>query len=137
MLLNPQTKLLVQVVKQVRVKTFRLAPFLEHFEKPHKLFVRPPVPGMGRTPIPFHACFLKFEMRGGVRLKKIHQVNQKFGLLPARVGAVQHALQMIDIIDQHPVLLIYHLGTGRKLFSPNYHVKTQVGLPCGAFCEHR
>jgi hypothetical protein len=66
MLLNPQTELLMQLAKQVQVEAFRLVPFLERFEKPHKLFVRPLVPGMGRTPVPFHTGFLKFEMRAGV-----------------------------------------------------------------------
>jgi hypothetical protein len=60
-------------------------------------------------------------------------MDQKFGLLPRQVGAIQHALQMIDVINQHPVLLIDHIRTRRELFSPNDHVKKRLGLPCGPY----
>ena len=78
---------------------------------------------VGRAPVTLHALLLKLEMGDGIGLQKINQMNQKLTLFARRIGASQHALQMIEVVDQHPVLLINHLGTRRELFSPIYHVK--------------
>jgi hypothetical protein len=65
-------------------------------------------------------------------------MKQEFGLLPGWIGLAQHGLQMIDVINQHPMMLIHRVGTGCELFSPNYHMKIRVRLFCENGCErHR
>jgi hypothetical protein len=123
MRLNPGTQFLMQVTKQVRMKAFRPAAFLELLKKLPELFMRLFVLRMSRTAVLLHTSLLKPEMCFGIGLEEINQVEQEFGLLPGRIGIGQHVLQMIGVVNQHPVLLIDRVGTDDELFAPKYHDK--------------
>jgi hypothetical protein len=132
MLLNPGTQFLMQATKQLRMKAFRPAAFLELLKKLPELFVRLFVLRMSRTAVSLHASLLKPEMRFAIGLEEINQVEQELGLLPRRIGIGQHALQMIGIVNQHPVLLIDRGGTDNELFAPEYHDKIPFDWPSKA-----
>jgi hypothetical protein len=72
----------------------------------------------GPAPETFHAMLFKTEMRVCVTFQKTHQMNQKFTFFPGRIGGGQHLLQVVDVVDQRPVLQVKLAGTGRELFIP-------------------
>jgi hypothetical protein len=130
--LNPQTHCLVQFPENVRSKTFHFAVFLELMEEVHELFVSLFILRMCRTPVFFHALLFKLEMRVRVRLQKIHQVDQKFALRTGWIGFGQHRLKMIEVINQHPVLVVQRAGARGELFIPKDHGKKQFCLLSGS-----
>jgi len=127
-LLNPQIDGLMQGPEGMRPETLGFALYFELMEKHPELFVGLFVFCMGRAQVAFHALLLKPEVLFGVRLKEIGQMDQEFAFLPGRIGAGQHALKMIDIVNQHPVLVVNLFGTGLEPFIPDYHGKTSSCL---------
>jgi hypothetical protein len=126
----------MQLTQQVGMQAFRPATMLELLKKFPELFVSQLVLRMGRTPISFHAVLLKPEMGFGIRLEEINQVEQEFSLLPGRIRIGQHALQMIGVVNQHPVLLIDRAGTDNELVIPEYHDKLLFAWPSGPVTGH-
>lgn len=121
MLLNPQTGGFVQGTKHVRPEALFFAALLELAEQGYELRVGAFILRVGRAAVTLHAIFFKLEMRLGVGFQKIYQVEQEFAFLPGGIGFGQHSLQMVDVIDQHPMLLIKLVGACCKPFVPKDH----------------
>jgi hypothetical protein len=120
-LCNPPAGGLMQPHNNFVAETFRPVARFEVAEKVPEPFMGLFVDGMGGAPVTFHALLLKLKMRFRVGFKKINQMDQEIAFLPGWIGDAQHLLQMIDVVDQHPVLKINLVRAGRKLFSPGYH----------------
>lgn len=129
-LLNPQTQGGVQVLEIFLPYPDCFAAFVEIVDEHHELSVRLLVTGMRRAPVTLHALFLQLEMCPGVGFQEIDQMDQEFKFRLGRVGVDQHSSQMIDVVDQDPMLLIQRIGTGRKSFVPEYHAHAGLfGFP--------
>jgi len=83
---------------------------------------------VGGAPVSFHALLFKLEMGVGVGFQKINQVEQELAFRPGGIGFGQHPLKMINIVDQHPVLLIQLAGASREAFIPKDHGKILICL---------
>jgi hypothetical protein len=81
---------------------------------------------MGRTPITFHALFLVLEMNIGIGFQVIHQMHRERRLLPVGMEVLQLLFQKIDVVNQHPVLLVKLFGTSLELFGPKYHNQKRI-----------
>jgi hypothetical protein len=118
---NPLADGLVQGADFVRSEALVPGVFLELPEKRHELLVGLLVFCVDRAPVAFHAILLKPEMPFGVGLEKVDQINQEIAGLHGGVGLGEQALEMIDVVNQHLMLLINRVRTGFELFVPDYH----------------
>jgi hypothetical protein len=119
--LNPRTDGLMQLADNFRTKPLMTVALLELLEKLYELRVRLLVPLMDGATMTFHAILFKMEMFFRVGFEKSHQPNQKFALLPRRVGFIHQALQLIDVVNQHLMLPVNFIGTGFKFIVPDNH----------------
>ncbi len=120
-LLDPPADGRMQAQDGFPAETFRPVALLELVGKHPELFMGLSVFFMGRAPVTGHALFLKLEMRPGIVRQEIQQLDHKLAFLPGGIGGGQQLLQMIDMVDQRPVLQVDLVGAGCELFSPGYH----------------
>lgn len=112
MVLDPLAECFMEAPQNINTQTFGLAAFFELLNKMEELRVRFLVFLVGGAPIILHAAFLKFEMRARVQFQKVHKTDQEFALLRGRIGLCQHTLQVVEIVEQHLVLLINCIRPG-------------------------
>ncbi len=113
---------LMQVPEQFHFEAFDLAQPFVIADKSPETFVLLLVLRMGRTPVALHALLLALEMNLGISFQIIHQMNCEFGLRRGGIGMFQLLFQKIDVLNQHPVLLVQVCKTSLKLLCPTYHM---------------
>ena len=89
----------MQLDENFLTETLRFEALFEIADVLDELSMRLFVPGVGGAPVSFHALLLKFEVRFGIGLQKIHQMKEEIAFRPGGIVVGQHPFQMIDVID--------------------------------------
>ena len=111
----------VQAADGVRPDALEANILPELFEIGQELLVGLLVCGVGRAAVLFHAALLIPEVLSGIGFQKFNQIDQECAGLPAGIGLGEQAPQMVDVLNQHLVLLVNRFRTGFELFVPNNH----------------
>jgi len=93
----------------------------EGFDERYKLGVVPLITGVGRAAIRFHAGLLEVKMHLGIGLEKNNQPMGEVDFTFGGTGVHQQGFQLVDPVDQKPVLLVNGRDAGGIIFVPNIH----------------
>lgn len=118
---NPGARSAVQIFEGFHTVTVVLELGMKAVEELDERGVLPLVLFVNGTTMTFHTLFLKSKMGLGVLFQKVHEADGKTDLLRGRVGVQEHFLQLVDVQNQHLVLLINGFDARFKFLVPVNH----------------
>ena len=118
---NPGARSAVQIFEGFQTVTVQVEFGMKAVEEFDERGVLPLVLRVRRTAMAFHTLFLKSEMGLGVLFEKVHEADGKTDLLRRRAGVAEHILQLVDVQNQHLVLVINGFTTRLVFFIPANH----------------
>ena len=118
---NPGARHAVQVFEGFQTVTMFFEFGMKAVEEFNERGVLPLVLHVRRTTMAFHTLFLESEMGLGVLLQKVHEADGKTDLLRRRGSVPEHILQLIDVENQHFVLVINGFAARLELLVPDNH----------------
>ena len=118
---NPGARHAVQIFEGFQTVTVLFEFGMKAVEEFDERGVLPLVLHVRRTTMAFHTLFLESEMGLGVLLQKVHEADGKTDLLRRRGSVPEHILQLIDVENQHFVLVINGFAARLELLVPDNH----------------